>query len=116
MKPARFGIRFALSLSLPISLAWLACGGTVGETLRPQDDQTGSKVLNEKAPVCTGVAKSACPYVVDLDSDTRVELEAAMGKGVAVVAYDCASLRVLSQCTLPESAYAYAGVSRKEQV
>jgi TPR repeat protein len=62
------------------------------------------------------VSKLAKPLIVDLDQDARSELEAAMKKGIAVVAYDCASLRVLTACRVADGKYEYAGVSRKEEV
>jgi TPR repeat protein len=98
-----------LSVSLP------SCGGAVGETLRPTD-QTAAGALGGKGAVCSGEPKYAKPLIVDLDPDARVDLEASMKKGVAVVAYDCASFRVLSTCKIADSAYEYAGVSRREQV
>lgn len=69
-----------------------------------------------RANTCTGAGKYAKPLIVDLDQDSRATLEASMKKGVVVVAYDCASLRVLPSCRLPEGNYEYAGVSRKEEV
>lgn len=92
-----------------------SCGGAVGETLRPTD-HTAAGAVGGAAPTCAGEPKYAKPLIVDLDPDARVDLEAVMKKGVAVVAYDCASFRVLGSCRLPDSSYEYAGVSRKEQV
>lgn len=92
-----------------------SCGGAVGETLRPTD-QTAEGAIGGKAQTCAAEPKYAKPLIVDLDPDARVDLEASMKKGVAVVAYDCASFRVLTSCKLADSGYEYAGVSRKEQV
>lgn len=92
-----------------------SCGGAVGETLRP-NDHTASSAVGGAAPTCAGEPKYAKPLIVDLDPDARVDLEAVMKKGIAVVAFDCASFRVLGSCRLPDSTYEYAGVSRKEQV
>lgn len=92
-----------------------SCGGAVGETLRP-NDHTATGAVGGKAPTCAGEPRYAKPLIVDLDPDARVDLEATMKKGVAVVAYDCASFRVLGSCKLADSSYDYAGVSRKEQV
>ena len=101
--------------TLLLSLALPSCGGAVGEAIRPPD-QTASGALGGAAATCAGDPKYAKPLIVDLDPDARVDLEATMKKGVAVVAYDCASFRVLSSCKLPDAGYEYAGVSRKEQV
>jgi TPR repeat protein len=92
-----------------------SCGGAVGEALRP-DDHTAAGAVGGKAPTCAGEPRYAKPLIVDLDPDARVDLEATMKKGVAVVAYDCSSFRVLGSCKLSDSSYDYAGVSRKEQV
>ena len=64
----------------------------------------------------TGDAKLARPLIIDLEADAHVDLEASMKKGVVVIAYDCKSLRVLSNCKLAEGGYDYVGVGRKEQV
>ena len=100
---------FLLAITLP------SCGGAVGEAIRPTD-HSATGALGGAAPSCAGSPKYAKPLIVDLDPDARVDLEATMKKGIAVVAYDCQSFRVLSACKLPDSAYEYAGVSRKEQV
>ncbi len=92
-----------------------SCGGAVGETLRPTD-HSATGALGAKAPTCAGEPKAARPYIVDLDPDARLDLEASMKKGVTVVAYDCSSLRVLSGCTLPDTAYEFTGTGRREQV
>ncbi|MBX3205671.1 MAG: sel1 repeat family protein [Labilithrix sp.] len=90
-----------------------ACGGAGGDAVRPKDI-TGAGALGAPA-VCTGEAKLARPLVVDLDAASRVSLEAAMKKGVVIVAYDCTTLRVLPNCKAPGD-YEYASVTRKEQV
>ncbi|MFO0587595.1 MAG: tetratricopeptide repeat protein [Polyangiaceae bacterium] len=92
-----------------------SCGGAVGNTVRP-DDHTAQSATGTKAPTCTGDPKYAKPFIVDLDPDDRVGLEASMKKGAVVVAYDCSSFRVLSSCKISDSAYEYAGVQSKEQV
>lgn len=88
----------------------------MGEKLRPNDHTAASATANATAKTCERGPKYAKPLMVDLDPDTRVALEAAMKRGVAVVSYDCASIRVLPTCKLPEAVYEYAGTSRKEQV
>src|SRR5687767_9235086 len=102
--------------ALLVVVASLAsCGGHGGELVRPKDF-VARDAVGAPAPACTGAPQLAKPLVVDLDPDARVDLEAAMKKGVVVVAYDCQSLRVLPACKLEASGYEYAGVSRKEQV
>lgn len=93
------------------------CGGTVGEKLRPKDHTAvGAMSANGAAKTCAGAPKYAKPLVVDLEPDTRVDLEAAMKRGVVVVSYDCATIRVLPTCKLPEAVYEYSGVTKQEQV
>ena len=99
----------------PTLTALISCGGGAGEKLRPKD-YTGTEALAGVAPVCAGAPRLARPLTVDLDADVRGDLEASMKKGVVVVAYDCATLRVLSNCRLADGDYEYAGVSRKEEV
>ncbi|MBK8251657.1 MAG: sel1 repeat family protein [Polyangiaceae bacterium] len=101
-------VLLATSLLLP------SCGGAVGEAVRPTD-QTASGALG-KAPVCSGAPKYARPLIVDLDPDSRVDLEASMKRGVTVVAYDCTSIRVLSTCKLPDTGYEFAGTDKRQQV
>ena len=96
------------------ALPMLSCGGAVGEAVRP-DDYTAAGVSGGPN-ACEGPGKQAKPLIVDLDPDSRVDLEAAMKRGVAVVAFDCKSLRVLTSCKVGDAKYEYAGVSRKEQV
>lgn len=94
-----------------------ACGGpgAVGNAARPEAP-TGSEALDEKpAGECKGVGEYAEPLIVDWKSQERLDLELAMKKGVAVVAYDCKTIRMLKDCSL-EGSYEYAGVSLKEDV
>jgi len=93
-----------------------ACGGAVGEKLRPTDHTAAGAMSKGGAQTCAGAPKYAKPLVVDLEADTRVDLEAAMKRGVVVVNYDCATIRVLATCKLPEAVYEYAGTTRREQV
>lgn len=55
------------------------------------------------------------PLIVDWLTTRRSDLGLAMKDGVAVVAYDCTTLKLLAQCKLPGS-YSYAGVARREHV
>lgn len=104
-------------ISVAVALGMLpGCGGAVGEKLRPTDHTASGAVTNANAKTCSGAPKYAKPLVVDLEADTRVDLEAAMKRGVVVVNYDCATIRVLPTCKLPEGVYEYAGTTRREQV
>lgn len=109
----------AKSFTSALLLAGLlpGCGGAAGEALRPTDHTANNALTaGNGAPTCAGNAKYAKPLIVDLDADARVDLEASMKKGLVIVSYDCANVRVLTSCKLPEARYEYAGVQRKEQV
>ena len=90
-------------------LMTVGCGaGTAAEATRPKEPVA---VQAE----CADVTAGAEPLVVDWNSEQRAELEVAMKDGVAVVAYDCEGIRLLSDCKL-EGDYGYIGMKRKEQV
>jgi hypothetical protein len=114
-RPTTTSPRTSTLAGLLLAVTLPSCGGAVGEAMRPTD-HSAAGALGGAAPTCAGSPKYAKPLIVDLDPDARVDLEATMKKGVAVVAYDCQSFRVLSACKLPDSAYEYAGVQRREQV
>ncbi len=75
------------------------CGA--GKALRP-DDPTASAALAAPAAgggaVCAVAPNEAEPLAVDWSPSEQVELAVAMQKGVALVAYDCKSLRVVKAC------------------
>lgn len=47
---------------------------------------------------CAAPADDAEPWVVDLPADQRVALDAALSRGLAVVAYDCHRIELLRGC------------------
>jgi len=114
MKRSLIGWFAGVSLS---SLSMVSCGpGAAGEAVRPADP-TAKGALGEAeadAP-CRSVASYGEPLVVDWKSNERLDLEVAMKDGVAVVAYDCKTIKLLKACKLGGS-YGFAGVSRKEDV
>jgi TPR repeat protein len=107
--------RFAFAAFAVTGFSLASCGGGAGNVVRPEDYK-GADALGVSAPVCSGEPKFARPLTVDLDPDTRVDLEASMKSGVVVVSYDCVNLRILDNCRLASGSYEYAGVSRKEEV
>lgn len=102
-------------LGVPVFVCVVSCGGAAGEVVKPKDFK-GAEALGADVPVCKGKPAFARPLTVDLDSDTRSDLEASMKKGLVVVAYDCKELRVLSNCTAASGDYEYGRVDRKEEV
>ncbi len=107
-------MRFTASALLLGSLGTsLACGKTAGEAVRP-NDPSATAALQNGALACKK-GSYAEPLVVDLPADQRVDFEAGMKEGVALVSYDCKSIRLLKDCRLSGD-YKFAAVSRKEQV
>ena len=97
--------------------ALVACGSSVGEAVRPSAPSAGSTMqadTSDGAMACRA-GSYAEPLVVDLSATTRVDFEAAMDSGVALVSYDCKAVRLLKDCRLAGD-YKFAGVSRKEEV
>lgn len=109
--------RRALLVTIPFVSLLAACGaGQVGEAVRPKE-ATGAQAMGESlgaSDVCSAKATNE-PLVVDWKSSDRTDLELGMRDGVVVVAFDCKSLRIVKGCRVSGS-YAYAGVSRKEDV
>jgi uncharacterized protein len=88
-------------------------GGAASELVRPETPEAGD-VMADTLP-CRDPGSYAEPLIVDWSSAGRLDLEVAMKRGVAVVAYDCKALRLLNGCQLP-ARYAFAGVTMKEEV
>jgi TPR repeat protein len=91
----------------------VGCGGAAGNAARPKDFQ-GAEALGKKRD-CSSTPSLERTLTVDLESDQRTDVEAALSGGLAVVSYDCKSFRVLNNCRLADAGYAYVGVSRKEE-
>jgi len=96
-----------------VSAALGACaGGTPAAQQRPKDltyaeavGATGSCLEGDQFPRV---------LTVDWRSDERVDVEVAMKRGIAVVAYDCQGLRLLPDCRV-EGAYGFVGVTLKQE-
>ena len=94
-------------------LSALACGsGTVATAVRPPTP-TGAQAMGEDS--CPIREDRLAPLVVDWTSSQRGELEAAMKQGLAVVAYDCHTIRFLPDCHV-DGVYGYVGFTKKEDV
>jgi hypothetical protein len=90
-----------------------ACGPTVGEAVRPNDPTfAGARGGNAE---CHQVEAEGTPLIVDWSPEERSDLEVAMKQGVAVVHYDCNSIKLLQDCHV-EGGYNFLGVTKKEQV
>ena len=98
----------------------LSCGApNLGDALRPPAP-TAQRALGEpNSGAGTRCAENAAaePLVVDWRSNERQALELAMKGGIAVVAYDCKSIRLLEDCHVASPAtpaYTFAGVTTTE--
>lgn len=101
---------------LAIAALSTACGaGSAGNAVKP-DDPTAGDALGEPAGggspgvSCATVPATVEPLVVDWPSSAQLDLAVHMQESVAVVAYDCKSIKLLKNCTAP-GAYSFAGVS-----
>lgn len=93
-----------------------ACGGAgkIAETVRP-NDPTYAGTTGAASTTCSAVDVHGAPMIVDWRPEERLDLEVAMKDGVAVVAYDCKSFRLLKDCRV-EGTYGFIGTTTKEQV
>lgn len=95
------------------TLAAAGCGpGAAGEAVRPKDP-TAASALGE-AGDCTSVSSTPRPFLADWKADQRAQIDVAMQKGVAVVAYGCDGIKLLSDCSL-KGQYAFAKIERQRE-
>jgi TPR repeat protein len=102
--------RASLALLLP-----MGCGGAGGaaQAIRP-DAPTGATAMGETTE-CLDVSGGTKPLVVDWKPEQRVDLEVAMSEALAVVAYDCKGMELLSDCRV-DGSYGFKGVVLKQQL
>src|SRR5262245_13135564 len=76
----------------------VACGS--GSAVRPSDPTAASALGDKPSNVqCTTPPSEAEPLVVDWSSSDQLDLTVAMQKNIALVAYDCKSIRLLKNCS-----------------
>ena len=73
------------------------------------------KVDYDTGKACTSSAGHGEPLVVDWQPGQRVDLEAAMKDGVALVHYDCKTIRLVRGCRI-EGGYGFMATTTKEEV
>jgi uncharacterized protein len=96
-----------------LAVLLVGCGaGAPSEAVRP-DRPTYGDATGVKA--CATAPTLARPLAVDWRPEDRGDLEVAMKQAIAVVAYDCKSMRVLPDCRV-EGQYGYVGIAKKEQL
>ena len=61
------------------------------------------------------MSRGSKPLVVDWKPEQRGDLEVAMSEGLAVVAYDCQHMELLTDCRV-EGSYGFKGVVFKQQM
>lgn len=85
---------------------------TTARWRRPGSDH-GHWALKEVP--CSQVPHLGSPLVVDLPGHVQTNLQEALEDGVALARYDCKTLEVLPDCSLPGK-YTYMGTDMKEDV
>ncbi len=88
----------------------------ISSCARPSTSRPESVVSATGRSACESAgAGRVSALVVDQQPERRADLEVAMTRGLAVVRYDCRTLQVLPQCSVP-GAYGYVGTEAKEQL
>jgi hypothetical protein len=94
-----------------------ACpSGTPAQKVQPEVPQVGTADPVAKPPsieACTGGGRHDL-MVVDWTPEARGDLEVAMKEGVALLSYDCRSVRLVPSCSLGGN-YGYIGTTRREK-
>lgn len=104
------------SIAAAVATVLLACGtGGAGKALRPDDPSYAAATGEQAAAICHKVDAEGTPLVVDWKPEDRGDLEVAMKQGVAIVHYDCDTVKVLPDCHFAGS-YGFIGITRSEQV
>lgn len=101
-----------ISLGVITSLVAGCSAGAPAAAVRPQR-QTFESASGIRA--CTTPPPLARPLAVDWRPEDRGDLEVIMKQAIAIVAYDCKSVRVLPDCRV-EGTYGYIGIPKKEQL
>lgn len=95
------------------ALVSAACGtGAAGKAVKPDAPKVTSVL---KSIDCRAPGEEGEPLVVDWPTEQRGDLETAMKGGIAVVAYDCKTVKVLSDCQ-GEGKYNFTGITMQEEV
>lgn len=99
-----------------LSLAAVACGPRLEpEAVVVQSPRSGTAAEEGEGKNACRPTGSAAPLTVDWLPTQRFDLDGVMKQGIAVIAYDCNTVKLLKECKLPGS-YSFAGVTPKEEV
>lgn len=108
----RFKVSFVLVGALG-ALASAACSpGAAGKAVKPASPKAGAVL---RSVDCRAPGEEGEPLVVDWPTEQRGDLETAMKGGIAVVAYDCKTVKVLNDCTA-DGRYNFTGITMQEEV
>src|SRR5262245_55052990 len=102
--------------------ALAACpAGKAAQTIQPKPPTVGDADPSMKSPagkagegVVCKTADRADLMVVDWTPEMRGDIEVAMKEGLALVSYDCASVKLVPGCSLGGE-YGYIGTTRREK-
>jgi uncharacterized protein len=102
---------------LALGLALAGCpSGKAAQVVQPEPPKVGTADPSMKPPSIEAckTAERHDLMVVDWTPELRGDLEVAMKEGIALVSYDCRSLKLASACSL-EGSYGYIGTTRREK-
>ncbi|HEY4180822.1 MAG TPA: tetratricopeptide repeat protein [Kofleriaceae bacterium] len=90
--------------------------GKAAQTVQPSQPHVGDADSSLKAPAVEAckAAERADLMAVDWTPEMRSDIEAAMKEGVAVVHYDCKTVKLEPACSLAGE-YGFIGVTRREK-
>ena len=102
--------------------ALAACpAGKAAQTVQPKPPTVGDADPSMKPSGGGGGNETICKsadradlMVVDWTPEMRGDIEVAMKEGLALVAYDCASVKLVPGCSLGGE-YGYIGTTRREK-
>jgi uncharacterized protein len=109
----------AMRVGLPFTALLLAAcpgGGTPARAIEPKMADVGTADPAMRPPsieACKGSDRHDL-MVLDWTPELRGDLEVAMKQGLAVLSYDCKSVKLVSSCTV-DGAYNFIGTTRREK-
>jgi uncharacterized protein len=99
---------------LALAIASPCCGpGATAQAVRPEDktahEALGETPVTSSSLTCSKAPDKGEPLIVDWKTAEQLDLTVTMQKGVAVVAYDCKSIRLLKDCSV-KGTYGFTAV------
>ena len=108
---------YLVSCLAALCLAAGGCGPAQSAQAVQPDALTAKQAMgdSQQDAVCRAPGSRGTPLVVDWPAQDRMDLEAAMHDGVAVVRYECGKIELLSVCHAPGS-YGFLGLTPRAEV